>query len=296
MTTATTKSTPAKATPSNVVTEKDNVNKEAVKPEETNTPDTAKTGTDRIPEVLRAQSILADFCKQYLSVYDEIAAYNKAVLAEKSSEWNAAKVMEKARSLARPTEKDAKPNTEIKSALDKFERLVTELNLARKAVLDVTSKNLGISLSAVSDRDPAAEQPLKDRRKIAVELGNQLMMIAKMTTDENASSAVNDFLTALPLPAVGRDQTRSFTDNDGKATPKYRVTVAVFDKDGNQKISEDGFTKAKLALAKFYPRGEGITSDKLREAWEAAGNNSEKTVVNPVEFDDNELHFVITKK
>lgn len=253
-------------------------------------------GEQRIPETLSSNSILADFCKQYLSVFDEIANYNKEVLAERDSEWTAAKVMEKARELGRPTDANVKPKENVKNALEKFESLVTELAKARKAVLDVTSGELGITLSATAERNPELEAPLKEKRKLAVEIGTQLGMIAKMTTDENASSAVEEFLGKNPLPAIGRDQARTFGGDGGKSTPKYRVTVVVTDKDGNEKVKEDGFTKTALALTKLYERGKAPKSDTLREVWEKAGNTSEKTVQSPVTFEDNNLHYTITKK
>jgi hypothetical protein len=277
------KATPAKVEPTNTVAE----DKVAV--------ETETTETNRVPEVLSSNSILADFCKRYLDVLDEIADYNKAVLAERDSEWTAAKVMEKAREFGRPTDANVKPKDNVKSALDKFENLVTELAKARKALLDVTSSELGITLSATAERNPELEAPLKEKRKFAVEIGSQLSMIAKMTTDENASTAVEEFLGKNPLPAIGRDQARTF-GTDGKSTPKYRVTVKVYDKDGTEKLSEDGFTKTALALTKLYERGKAPKSDALREVWEKAGNTSDKTVQSPVEFTDNDLRFVITKK
>jgi hypothetical protein len=249
----------------------------------------------RIPTALSRNSILADFCAQYLTVFDEISNYNREVLAEKDSEWNASKVLEKAREFARPTEKGVEPKQDIKKAIEDYERLVDALALARRSVLDITSKELGITLSATADRNPETEAPLKEHRKLAIEIGTQLSMIAKMTTDETASNAVTEFLSQNPLPAIGRDQARSFGDNE-KATPKYRVHVTVSDKDGNVKVDEDGFTKTALALTKFYERGKAPKSDNLREVWEKAGNTPEKTVTNPVEFTDNELSFVITKK
>jgi len=281
--------TPTKATP----VKADNVKPAAVTESDTKPTVTNEAPKNRIPDVLSQNSILENICKRYLEVYDEISEYNKAVLAERDSEWNASKVMDKAREFARPTDaKDVKEN--VKAAFDAFERLAGELAKARKNVLDVTSKELGISLSAVADRDPAIEAPLKDKRKFAVEIGTQLSMLAKMTTDEAATAAVTEFLASVPLPAIGRDQTRTF-GTDGKSTPKYRVTVTV-SRDGNEVVKEDGFTKASLALAKHYDRGQAPKSDTLREAWEKAGNNSEKTVVDPVEFDDNGLHFLIKKK
>lgn len=248
----------------------------------------------RIPSALARNSILADFCRQYLNVVDEIAEYNKEVLAERDSEWNASKVLEKARSFARP-ENGTEPNAEVKTALETYESAVNALALARRSVIDVTSGVLGISLSAVSERNPETEGPLKDKRKLANEIGTQLGMIAKMTTDEKAAGSVNEFLEANPLPAVGRDQVRTF-GSDEKSTPKYRVNVVVTNKDGETLVSEAGFTKAALALTKHYERGKAPKSDALRTAWETAGNTPDNTVVNPVEFDDNELHFTISKK
>jgi len=290
MTAPAAKTTPAKATSSKAVAED-------TTSEATATENGEATEKNRIPNLLANNSILGEFCKKYLGIFDEIAEYNKAVLAEKDSEWNANKVMEKAREFSRPTDKNTKPNADVKKLLDAYENLINETARARKAVLDATSKELGITLSATADRNPEMEAPLKEKRKVAIEIGTQLSMIAKMTSDENASSAVTEFLASNPLPAIGRDQTRSFGD-DGKSTPKYRVKVEV-SKDGNVLLSEDGFTKAALALTKpvfGYERGKAPKSDSLRGAWEKAGNTPEKTVQDTVEFEDNGLHFKITKK
>jgi hypothetical protein len=255
---------------------------------------TPEKNDKRIPATLSRNSILADFCRQYLSVFDEISSYNSEVLAEKDSEWTAGKVMEKARDFASP-ENPADVKENIKAVWEEFERAAAEHAKARKAVLEATSKELGITLSATTERNPEIEGPMKERRKLAIEIGTQLGTIAKMTTDEKASAAVTEFLAGNPLPAIGRDQTRTF-GSDEKSTPKYRVHVTVSDKDGNVKVSEAGFTKAALALTKLYERGKAPKSDTLRDAWEKAGNSADKTVTNPVEFDDNELHYVITKK
>lgn len=276
--TAAKKTTPAKATPA--------------KSEET-----VEETKSRIPDLLNANPILAEFCKRYLEVFDEISKYNKDVLAEKDSEWNAVKVMEQARKFASP-ENAEDQDKEIKDALDELEKAESARLLARKNVLDKTAKKLGITLSATTERNPETEAPLKEKRKIAVEIGSQLSTIAGLTSDANASKAVTEFLDANPLPAVGRDQTRSFGTGDGKATPKYRVKIEIL-KDGETILSEDGFTKTALALTKpvfGYERGKAPKSDDLRKAWENAGNTPENTVKTPVEFDDNGLHYVITKK
>lgn len=259
--------------------------------------DTATEEKPRIPEALAGNPILAEFCKQYLEIVDEIAAYNKVVLAEKDSEWNGTKVLSKAKEFA--TEEDQeKVKPEIKSAFDKYEAALDAVNKARKAVIDVTAKELGINLSSVVERDKEAEGPLKDKRSRAVEIGKQLSGLAELTTDKNASSAVEEFLKSAPLPAVGRDQTRSFTDGGTGSTPKYRLKVEVI-KDGNVLLSEDGITKATLKLTQpvfGYDRGKALKPEDLRKAWEAVGNTPEKTVQERVEFVDNGLTFVMTKK
>lgn len=254
---------------------------------------TDETPVERIPEALSEHAILADFCRQYLAVVDEIAGYNKEVLAESDSDWTSGKVLAKAREFAHPDDA-TKIDADIKGVYTEWERLLTETAKAKKAVLDTTSKKLGITLNISNERNPELEAPMKERRKLANEIGTQLEMIAKMTTNENASAAVKEFLEKNPLPAVGRDQARTF-GNDEKATPKYRVQVVVT-KDGETVLNEAGFTKAALGLTKFYKRGEAIKSDTLRAAWEKAGNSVEKTVTNPVEFEDNGLQFSISKK
>lgn len=249
----------------------------------------------RIVTDLKKNSILVDFCRQYLTVVDKITDYNKEVLAERDADWTPAKILEKARELARPTDKDTKPNEDVKAAIENYEKLVNEFNLARRAVLETTATAIGITLSATAERSPEAEAPLKEQRKLANEIGTQLKFMVDMLNDGNLSTKIEEFLKANPLPAVGRDQARTFGSEE-KATPKYRVHVQVTDKDGNIVVSADGFTKAALALTKSYERGKSPKSDVLRAAWEKAGNTPEKTVTSPVEFDDNELHYMIIKK
>lgn len=251
----------------------------------------------RIPEYLANNSILGNFCEQYLSALDAISAYNKEVLAAKSDTWNSHKVFEKAREMARPTDNKIKPVADVKSALENFERLLDEMNKARKAVVDVTSKELGITLSVTAERNPEIEAPLKEKRKLAATIGTTMSQIAGMTTDKEATDAVTEFLANNPLPAIGRDQVSTFGDNATPATPKYRVNVKVT-KDGEQLMDEDSFTKAALKLSQpafGYDRGQSLKSDKLREVWEKAGNSPTNSV-SPVVFQDNGLEFTLTKR
>lgn len=248
----------------------------------------------RIPEVLNANPIIVEFANQYLKWADDIAAYNKEVLAEKTSDWNGHKVLEKAREFARPTDK-SEPDAEILDVLKKYEAAQDAYNLARRTVLDAAAKKLGITLSNTTERDPNREAPLKEGRKTANVIGQQLKSFAEMTRDEATTNAVITFLEANPLPMVGRDQTYSFTDN-AKGTPKYRVHISVTNADGDEVVSEDGFTKAAAALTKHYERGQSPKTDTLREMWEKAGNTPSETKVDPVEFTDNNLTYKISKK
>lgn len=290
--------TAAKKTAASRVTEKNEtpVVEEKIS-SETSVVDTpeAEKEVNRIPETLADNPILSEFCKRYLDVLDEIAKYNEEVLAEKDAEWNPSKVLEKSKELANPTDANVPANADIKAARDEWEKIVGQAALARKKVIETTAKALGITLTVTTERDAETEEGLKQKRKLAVAIGTQLSTIAEMTTDKDASAAVTTFFEKNPLPAIGRDQVRSF-GSDGKSTPKYRVHITVSDKDGNVKVSEDGFTKTALALPKYYERGKALKSETLRKAWEAAGNTPEKTLVDPVEFDDNDLHFVIKKK
>lgn len=308
MSTSTTRNTPAKSTPTKVenkvvepvkddtvpVTELMDKVAEDFQSEEK----TEEEVKPRIPQTLADNSMFLEFCERYLSVLDEIAEYNKAVLAEKDSEWNATKVLSKAHSFARPTDKSTVDDAILKLVVA-YEETINAQNRARKAVLDATSKKLGITLSATADRNPEIEGPLKEKRKVAVEIGSSLNMIAGMTSNTEASTAVIEFLTNNPLPSIGRDQARSFGGDDTKSTPKYRVNVTITNKDGEILHEDAGFTKASLALTKpvfGYERGKAPGADTFRTIWEKAGNSAEKTVTSPVEFDDNDLHFVITKK
>jgi hypothetical protein len=249
----------------------------------------------RISPILSQNPILVQLCEQFLGVKDEITAYNKEVLAESDSEWNVPKVLVKARELGNPTDANVPANEEIKTALAEWEKLVNAVNLAKRNVVERTAKELGITLSATAERNPELEAPMRDRRGMAVEIAKNLELMQKMVQDPTAKKALADFLKNNELPAIGRDQSRKFGE-DEKSTPKYRVTVVVTDKDGKELINEAGFTKASQALPKYYERGKSPKSEDLRNAWEKAGNNAEKTVVNPVVFEDNEMTFTITKK
>lgn len=270
---------------------------ETVSDETVSTETVDENPANRIPEIFAQNPMFTSLVTQYLSVYDEIASYNKTVIAEKSdSEWTTGKLLAEARKLASPDE--GEPNKEIKDVYDIFERISTELAKARKAVVDATAKFKGISLSSVAaERDPAKEEELKEKRVPAIDIGKNMAMMAGLLNDEAASTAIKDFLNKYQLPAVGRDQTRNFAQSGG-STPKYRVRVEVI-KDGNVLLTEDGFAKTGLALTQpvfGYERGKALKADKLREAWEAKGNTGEKTVEPVVEFEDNGLTFRITDK
>lgn len=274
------------------ITESDNVEEmTAVVPEDDNT-----TETPRVPEALADNVILKEFCDRYLEVFDEISKYNEAVLSAKDDEWTPVKVLTKAREFGSP-DNAADIKVDVKKALDEFDAAATALSLARKNLLEVTSKELGITLSSTIERNAETEAPLKEKRKLATEIGKNLAMIASMTNDKNAANAVTTFFANFPLPAIGRDQASTF-GSDSTSTPKYRVNVVVT-KNDEIVVEESGFTKAALALTKpvcGYERGKAPKSDTLRAAWEKEGNTPEKTVTNPVVFEDNGLKFTITKK
>jgi hypothetical protein len=273
-----------------------------VEEKEIETPETEVTEVsenDKLIAQLSSNPILADFTKKYLDVHGEISQYNAEVLAAKDSEWNPGKVMTKATEFAKPEPNSGvKADEEILSLMQSYEKLLIEVARAKKSVVDATAKKLGITLSATAERDPVKEEALKEKRSVGVVLGKRLNDIAEMFSDKEMSDAIAKFLTNNPLPAVGRQSSMSFAGNEGKATPKYRVKVEVYK--GDEKLDEfDGFSKTALSLSnsKFgYERGKALKADKFREAWEAPGNNSEKTVQSTVEFTDNGLRFVLTKK
>ncbi len=253
-------------------------------------------GDERIPEMLRSNVIFGDFCKRYMESFDEITSYNKEVIAEKDSEWNASKVIAEAKKFA-TAEKPEDGDANVKAAVEEWEKALSAALELRKKVLNVTSEKLGINLSAVSDRDTEKEGALKEKRKLAIEIGKRLADIATLTSDENAGKEINSFLDEYAMPAVGRDQTTSVTSNGG-STPKYRVTVRVLNSDGAEILNERGFTKAAINLTKpvfGYGRGDAPKAEDLRKAWEAVGNTAENTKQSIVEFEDNNLKFIIEK-
>lgn len=280
----------------------DNNNDTVAEKEINETPETVETPeteNDKLIAYLSSNPILADFTKKYLDIYNKISEYNAEVLAAKDSEWNVVKVMAKATEFAKPAPGSGiKPNDDIASLMKTYEQLLIDVARAKKAVVDATAKELGITLSATSDRDPVREETLKEERSVGVVLGKRLNDISEMFSDKEMSAAIAEFLVKNPLPAVGRQSSHSFSGADAKASPKYRVKVEVFK--GDEKLEEfDSFSKAGVSLSnpKFgYERGKSLKADAFREAWEAAGNNSEKTVQSVVKFEDNGLTYVLTKK
>jgi hypothetical protein len=252
----------------------------------------------RIPSSLDDNPILVDFCNRYLEVADEIAKYNEEVLKKSDNEWTRPKLLEEAKKLGRPDDmKNSNPT--ILEALKQYENAVEQLSIVRDSLYGTVANELGITLSATTgERDPEKEAPLKEKRKLAVSLGSTLNMMAEMSSDKDTTHAVTEFLVTNPLPIVGREQSRSFSGEDNKPTPRYRVKVTV-SKDGNVLGEYDGFTKTALALSAptfNYPRGESPKADKFRQAWEAAGNTTCNTVKSTVEFEDNGLHYILTQK
>lgn len=252
----------------------------------------------RIPEQLTANNLLAEFCRMYLATADEIAAYNKEVLQERTDGWTNAKVLEKAKSLGNPDDANVEPNEEIAHYLNAYEEALTKFNFARKELLNVTADHLGITLTATNERDAAVEAPLKEKRNQATQIALQLGNIANMTNDTVTKEAVKEFLESCPLPMVGRDQVRNF-NSETTTIPRYRVDVIVT-KDGVELLNTQGFSKAAQALSnsKFgYERGKSLDADTLRQAWEKAGNSANNPYAVPVvEFKDNGLDFKISKR
>lgn len=248
---------------------------------------------NRIPESLAKQAIFQEFLSTYLDGFDEISGYNSKVLTKSDSEWNSYKIMDKAREMARPVN-GGEVNDTVKDALEAYETLNTELNRAKQAVLQATAKELGIEFSAGSERDMDLEAALKEKRKTAINIGDQLTKIAEFTGNEQVKSDIKAFLDKYQMPAVGRNQTHSFSA-EGSGTPKYRVKVTV-SRDGEELFTEDGFTKTAQSLTKFYERGKAPKADKLRAVWENAGNTMDSQPQPRVEFIDNDLTFVITSK
>ncbi len=256
---------------------------------------TAETGKDRIPGPLAKQAIFVEFLSRYLDGYDEISAYNSKVLTEKDPEWNSYKIMDKAKELARPASGEA--NEDIKKVLEQWESLVSEVNRAKQEVLKVTSKELGIEYNATGERDLELEASLKEKRKVGINIGQQLVELSKLTVDPKVKDALTSFLKEYEMPAVGRNQTHSFSADGSTGAPKYRVKVTVVrQEDGEELFTEDGFTKTCAALTKFYDRGKALKPEAFRKVWEGAGNSMGNTVQPVVDFTDNGLVFTITQK
>lgn len=255
------------------------------------------TGKDRIPKLLSEQAIFLEFLSKYLEGYDEVSEYNTRVLGNKDSEWNSYKILEEARKLARPTSGEA--NANVKDALTVWENLVNEMNRAKQNVIQATAKELGIEYSAGSERDPEVEVALKEKRKTAINIGEQLTKIADMSMDKNLKEEIVSFLKTYEMPAVGRNQTHSFEVDGSAKTPKYRIKVTVSRND-EVVLEADGITKLVQSLPKFYERGKSPKADVFRKAWESAGNNIDETKTPTVSFKDDSvtppLVYTLTKK
>ncbi len=248
------------------------------------------------PEAFAENPLVLSIAQKYKGIVNEISEYNKKVLAEKDSEWNASKLLKKALEMASP--EDANDiNENVKTAHAEFERIAAEYANARQNLISVTANELGVSLSTVAEqRDEAAEAPLKEKRATAVTIVKQLQAMTEVYNDDNFKNAVATFLSNNGLPAIGRDQVRSFNESGTAGTPKYRVSITITNKDGEVLMDGEGFSKTAIALSKpvfGYERGKKPSSDTLRETWEKLGgpNSSED-----ISFEDNELTYTVHKK
>jgi hypothetical protein len=266
---------------------------------ETEIVETEVTEVSPIPVYLNDNKMLLEFCNRYLAGAVEIADYNTSVLKKTDNEWTQSKILAKAKELGRPEDASIEPNAAIREALVKYENIVEEFAVIKKALLETTATELGISLSnAGAERNMETETALKEKRKLTLTIATTLKTMAEMSMDSQLKDAITEFLENNPLPVVGREQVSTFVGNDAKPTPRYRVKVEVI-KDGHVVLTEDGFTKAALALGKpifGYPKNGSPNAHKLREVWEAAGNATGNTVKPVVEFEDNGLHFILTQK
>lgn len=267
---------------------------------ETATEVTETEPVNRIPEALSSNPLFLDFLGRFLEVIDKISEYNTSVLGKKDNEWDRHKVLAKAKELGRPMDANVKPVDSILEKLKAYENVMEELAIVRDELISETAAHLGISLNAVAaERDKDKEAPLLEDRKKAVSLRSTLLVMADTMSDNEMSTALVEFLQNNPIPAVGRNQTSAIsTDSGTGATPKYRVKVKV-EKDGKVLLDADGFTKAVQSLTQpvfGYERGQAPKADKLRAAWEAAGNGPGKTVKTVVEFEDNGLKYTLTAK
>jgi hypothetical protein len=252
-----------------------------------------------IPAALNSNPILVSFCQQYLDVIAPITEYNNSIFKKSNSEWDRHKLLAEAKKLGSPMDANEEAVPAIKEAFEVYENVLASLAVVRADLVNITAKHLGVSLETLGgERDETKEADLKEKRKFAFGLGETLKQMALYSADKASSEAVNKFLKNNELPAVGRQQTTSFTTESTTATPKYRVKVTVA-KEGHTIGEFDGFSKTAIAMtgaAYGYPKGEALKADKLRQAWEAAGNGPSSTVNPTVEFEDNGLTFTLTQK
>ncbi len=252
-----------------------------------------------IPDVLNSNPILVNFCQQYLDAIVPITEYNDSLFKKSNTEWDRHKLLAEAKKLGRPMDANEKAVPEILESLKKYENAVEALSVIKAELVGVTAKHLDVSLESMGgEKDEAKEAELKEIRKHAFGLGDILKQMAVFSADKESTAAVNEFLAANALPAVGRAQFTSFTAESAVSVPKYRVKVTVA-KEGHVIGEFDGFSKTAIAMTNAvysYPKGDALKADKLRAAWEAAGNGPSNTVKPIVEFEDNGLTFTLTQK
>lgn len=253
----------------------------------------------RIPDSLASNPILADFANKYLEVVDLIAEYNKSVLTPAKSEWTNAKLNEAGRKLARPDDPKLKGNPDLLKLLVAMENAQDALNLARKSFFDGVADKLGVVRDTTAERDLEKEAELKNKRSFASTIGTQLSQIASLTSDTEASAAVESFLNENKLPAVGRNSVTSFGgENPGKGTPRYRVSIRI-EKDGNVLLEKgEGFTKTAAALSRpefGLEKEQRPTAEDFRNVWEKAGNSGDNPAATPeVVFENHGLTYTLS--
>ena len=253
-----------------------------------------------IPQAIIENGLIVEFCKMYLGFVNEIGDYNKSVLQTRTDGWTNSRVLEKAKEFASPTDANIPKDDVISDYFNDYEKALSALAHAKTELLNITAEKLGITLNNTAERDPNVENELKEKRVNALKLVTQLEGMADMTHDAALKEGIREFLKNSPLPMVGRDQVRSFgLENATATTPKYRITVTVFNQDGEKLYSDKGFSKAAQAITKpvfGYERGKAPDADVLRNAWEKAGNSADNPYAVPrVEFVDNKLTYVIEK-
>jgi hypothetical protein len=261
------------------------------------------TGTNPFP------GFMSGFATKILEANSQISAHNvemtKLAAMAKSAGMSSYQVLSEAKKLARPVEDDTKPNAQILTLLEAYEKAQETLNSARSSLVATTAKSLGVDLAQEApEPDKDIVEALKVARKSAVAIAKQLVdMASNANPNDPSRKELEAWLAANPILVIGSDRVLDVTDaTSGLARYRVDVTASINGQTltvGTEEFKgAKGFTKAAQLASKSgkHKRGESPDRDDFRKAWEAAGNTPDKTVQSTVDFTKDEVTYRLVKR